>query len=71
MVRADVVRMDSFSAHGDKKEMLDFISNQRGHVEKLMLVHGEYDTQKAFKSELRHNGFDHIIIPEMNELVWL
>jgi metallo-beta-lactamase family protein len=70
-VRADVVRMDSFSAHADQKEMLDFISNQRGHVQKIMLVHGEYDSQKVFKAELRHIGYDNIIIPEMNEKVWL
>jgi metallo-beta-lactamase family protein len=70
-VHADVVRMDSFSAHADQKEMFDFISNQRGHVKKIMLVHGEYESQKVFKSELRHKGFDQIIIPEMNEKVWL
>ena len=44
-VRADIEIMDSFSAHGDREEMKDFIENQKSGLKKLFLVHGEYDTQ--------------------------
>jgi metallo-beta-lactamase family protein len=63
MIKADVVIMDSFSAHGDQKEISDFISNQSTRVKKLFLVHGEPETQKIFKSFLHEKGFSDIEIP--------
>lgn len=63
-VRAEVKVMDSFSAHADKKEILDFIENQKDSVKKLFLVHGELDVQKSFAGYLSENGFDDIEIPE-------
>lgn len=62
-VRADVVIMDSFSAHGDKNEMFAFISNQRPSLKRLFLVHGELETQQAFSRFLVDKGFQHIEIP--------
>jgi len=71
MINADIVNMHSFSAHADQKELLDFISIQRKHVKKVILVHGEYNAQKAFRTKLREEGFENIIIPEMREVVQL
>ncbi|MCB9310352.1 MAG: MBL fold metallo-hydrolase [Lewinellaceae bacterium] len=62
-VRAEVRIMDSFSAHGDRDEMFEFIENQRG-LKKLFLVHGEYETQLEFKEFLNAKGFHDIEIPE-------
>lgn len=70
-VKAGVEVMDSFSAHGDREEMKDFITNQKKKVKKIFLVHGEYDTQQAWRSYLRENGFDHVEIPAMGETVRL
>ncbi|MCB0664451.1 MAG: MBL fold metallo-hydrolase [Saprospiraceae bacterium] len=50
-VRAKIARMDSFSAHGDRNEMLDFMRNQN-RLKRLFLVHGEYDPQLSFRSLL-------------------
>lgn len=63
-IRADVEVMDSFSAHGDRNEMLDFIQNQKPRLKRLFLVHGEYDTQQSWKSFLTSNGFASIEIPQ-------
>jgi metallo-beta-lactamase family protein len=63
MVKASVVLMDSFSAHGDQQEMTDFISNHRLGLQKLYLVHGDIDTQEAFKKHLNKNGFNKVEIP--------
>ncbi len=63
--------MDSFSAHGDYKEMLDFIANQKNGLKKLFLVHGDYDVQKTFKNTLNQNGFPNVFIPELGEEVEL
>lgn len=68
-VNADVEVMDSFSAHGDREEMKAFIENQKGKVKKIFLVHGEYDTQQAWKSFLVENGFGNIEIPAKGEIV--
>ena len=62
MVRADVKVMDSFSAHGDRNEMYDFIENQKS-VKKIFLVHGELDRQEKFKSFLNEKGFKDVEIP--------
>ncbi|MBK9737411.1 MAG: MBL fold metallo-hydrolase [Saprospiraceae bacterium] len=69
VIRADVVIMDSFSAHGDKNEMYDFIKNQAGKTKNMFLVHGELETQTSFKHFLQSKGFGHIEIPKPGEEV--
>lgn len=69
MVKADVVIMDSFSAHGDRVELRDFIRNQKSHLKKLFLVHGDLDTQQAFKIYLEADGFTNIEIPSAGQTV--
>ena len=66
-VRIQVETMDSFSAHADRQEMLSFIEDQRSHLKKLFLVHGELDTQQEFKRYLGENGFSAIEIPELGQ----
>ena len=70
-VKADIEIMDSFSAHGDRDEMSDFISNQKPGLKKLFLVHGEYDTQQSWRSYLTEKGFQDIEIPAKGEIVEL
>jgi metallo-beta-lactamase family protein len=64
MVNADIEIMDSFSAHGDQKEMYDFILNQKMSVKTVFLVHGEIETQQVFKNYLEENGFQNVEIPQ-------
>jgi len=67
-VNAEVKIMDSFSAHGDYQEMIDFLDNQdRDKLKKLFLVHGELKPQEHFKSELEKSGFDNIYIPHLGQ----
>ena len=70
-INCDVEVMDSFSAHGDYKEMLQFLDNQKGSLKKLFLVHGDFDTQIVFKKYLNDNGFPRVEIPELDEVVEL
>ena len=65
-VNATIKTMDSFSAHADRKEMLDFIGNQR-KLKKVYLVHGEYDVQKSFKNYLKKEGINEVVIPDIGE----
>ena len=71
-VVAQVAVMDSFSAHGDYKEMLHFLSCQNpAQVKTVFLVHGEYDKQIIWRDHLQNAGFDHVEIPEMHQKVSL
>jgi metallo-beta-lactamase family protein len=68
-VLAQIKIMDSFSAHGDYKEMLQFIDNQRKTLKNLFLVHGDYERQQVFQKTLNANGFAHVAIPALGESV--
>lgn len=71
-VMAQVELMDSFSAHGDYREMLQFLSCQNpAQVKSVFLVHGDYDKQLIWKEHLQATGFQHIDIPEMYQKVTL
>ncbi len=67
-VKAEVVIMNSFSAHGDNDEMLQFIDNQnRDRLKTIFLVHGEEKRQLTFKHNLKEQGFNKVIIPKLDE----
>jgi len=65
-VNADVVIMDSFSAHGDRNEMADYLKNQT-KLKKLFLVHGEKETQMNFKAFLEQKGFNGVEVPALEQ----
>jgi metallo-beta-lactamase family protein len=65
-VKARVEVMNSYSAHADYHEMLDYLSCQKKEVvKKVFLVHGEYDVQTDWREKLLKSGFKNIEIPEM------
>jgi len=63
-VKARVAVMDSFSAHGDYQEMMEFLDCQdKAKVKRLFLVHGDYDVQQAFRERLLAAGWPSVEIP--------
>ena len=67
-VNATIEVMDSFSAHGDQAEMLDYLDNQnRKKLKQIFLVHGDYQRQKMFKKGLKEAGFGKIAIPRLKD----
>jgi metallo-beta-lactamase family protein len=68
-VLADVVVMDSFSAHGDRREMADMLKNQQKSCKKLFLVHGTIERQEPWRQYLIADGFTHtdILIPSLGQ----
>ncbi len=69
-VRAEVAIMDSFSAHADYEEIIAHLSCQDPKkVNCLYLVHGEIETQTAFKARLQDVGFENVYIPAHHESV--
>ncbi len=70
-VNAKVYEMDSFSAHGDRGEMYEFIKKQKGHTKKLFLVHGTLKKQESFKTYLEDKKFENVVIPALGDEVKL
>lgn len=69
-VKAEVIIIDSYSAHGDYNEMIQYLGCQdKKQIKKLFLVHGEYEVQLNYKEKLIEAGFKHISIPEQNDIV--
>jgi metallo-beta-lactamase family protein len=63
-VKAAVNKIESYSGHGDYQEMIGFLSCQdKSALEKIFIVHGEYETQKKYSSSLQHEGYKNIEIP--------
>lgn len=64
-VKADVEHLESYSAHGDYNEMINFLSCQNTKkVKKVFLVHGEEKVQQNYAQHLRNAGFKNIEIPD-------
>ncbi|MDX9696908.1 MAG: MBL fold metallo-hydrolase [Bacteroidales bacterium] len=67
-VRADIYKIDSFSGHGDYKEMGEFLSCQdKNKIKQVFLVHGDIEAQKNYKKHLESLGFRNIAIPAPGE----
>lgn len=66
-VHAEIGQIRSMSAHGDYEDMSQWLACQDARqVQKLFLVHGEYDVQQAFQQRLQKKGFLDITIPELH-----
>ena len=67
-VKASIEIMDSFSAHGDEKEMLAFLEPlNKQQLKKVFLVHGDPDRQEAFKTALLNRNYKKVEIPGLNQ----
>ena len=64
-VKAEIKILDSFSAHADQLEILDFIKNQKGRVQKIFLVHGTLDRQQKLKEVMETFGVEDVQIPSL------
>jgi metallo-beta-lactamase family protein len=63
-VKASIEKIESFSGHADYREMIGFLSCQeKSAIEKIFIVHGEYETQKKYVSSLEAAGFRNLEIP--------
>ncbi len=71
-VKARVEVIDSYSAHADYKEMIEYLSVQNAKlVKKIFLVHGDLEVMTDYEKTLHHEGFKSIYIPEMGEVIEL
>jgi metallo-beta-lactamase family protein len=63
-VNADIRRIDSYSGHGDYKEMLQFLGCQdTSQIAQTFIVHGEKETQEKYRIKMEKAGFGSPEIP--------
>lgn len=65
-VRATIRRIDSYSAHADRTELIDWIMARQPILGSLLLVHGEESAAEALRSTLERE-LPSVIIPEIGE----
>jgi metallo-beta-lactamase family protein len=67
-LKCEVSVMNSFSAHADKNELLDFVKPMdRKQLKNIFLVHGDVDQAEKFAETLKENSFQRVNIPERLE----
>jgi metallo-beta-lactamase family protein len=67
-VNAEVKQLESFSGHGDCREMSHYLECQdKNRLKMTFLVHGEYDVQQKYRTYLESAGFNNIQIPAPRE----
>lgn len=63
-VKARIEKINGFSAHADKDELLKWVSGFKEIPKKFFLVHGEKEITEKFASFLKEKITSEIIIPE-------
>lgn len=67
-VRAEILRMEFYSAHADRNELLRYLSCQDpSEVEQVFLVHGQDRARNSFKDLLEANSFTNVLLPHQRE----
>ena len=57
-VEAKIVKIDGFSAHADKNELVRWMEGFRKRPKKVFIVHGEPESQIEFRKNLKKKGFN-------------
>ena len=65
-LKARVVKIGGFSAHGDRNEMLRFLGQSGLNIKRIAVVHGEEDQSLAFAEHLKQEGYN-AFVPRMGE----
>lgn len=67
-VRAEIMRMESYSAHADRGELSRWVGCQNAaKVQRMFLVHGVGSSLKGLRERFTGEGFQRIDIPKQGE----
>jgi metallo-beta-lactamase family protein len=68
-VNAEIIVMNSFSAHADSNELIEYMNQfDKGRMQNIFLVHGDYDQQVKYKDRLNQIGFNNVTIPSRGDV---
>ena len=69
-VNSEVIVLQSFSAHADANELVEYTSAfDKSKMKQIFLVHGEIDQQEIYKAHLESIGFKNIAIHKRGYVV--
>jgi metallo-beta-lactamase family protein len=67
-VRCKMKVMDAFSAHADRRDLLNYVDlNSPERLKHVFLIHGEPDQAASFKDALRSKGYKNVHFPNLGE----
>lgn len=67
-VKADIRKIEGFSGHADRKELLEYVRPlDRKKVKTIFVVHGEKEVSEHFRDSLYQAGFHHVEVPQQFE----
>ncbi len=68
-VKAHLERIDAYSGHADYKELIQYLSCQKGNkrLKKIFIVHGEGEVRDAYAKHLKDAGFKQAYVPSFLE----
>jgi metallo-beta-lactamase family protein len=68
-VRCSIKLMDAFSAHADRRDLLDYADlNSPKRLKHIFLIHGEADQALPLRDAFRSKGFENVHYPSMGEV---
>ena len=70
-VNARIVRINGFSAHADKNELLEWLSGLKKPPKKVFVVHGESESANAFGNYVREKTGWQVAVPAYQDEVVL
>jgi len=71
-LNAEVIVMNSFSAHADANELIDYCDGfDKSRLQNLFIVHGDHDQQLKFQERLKNIGITNTTIPERGDVIKL
>ncbi len=68
-VKADIYQLQALSAHGDKEDLLRWLTRADPVPERVILVHGESDATRSLAREIRALNPARVEIPELMESI--
>ena len=67
MVNAEIIQIEGFSGHADKKGLLEWIGEFDVKPKKVFVTHGEEQVAVSFGNDLKGLGYD-VIVPELGDV---
>jgi len=67
-LRAEVVVMDSFSAHAGRRDLIAYAQQAVPRCKKFILVHGEESQSLALQKHLQRNGVNQVVVPRPHDV---
>ena len=66
-LKCQVEVMDEFSAHADRNDLINWITQGKDSWKKIFLVHGEPDASNSLAEALKEKGLRDVIVPRLGE----